>query len=65
MLLKAALVVLAVWLAGVLGLYEVGTLVHIPLFVGLMMLLLGILKARDAAANATSTAKPSTKGRAD
>lgn len=49
MLLKAALLVLAVWLAGVLGLYDAGILVHVLLLVGLMMLLLGALKARDAA----------------
>ena len=48
MLLKAACVVLAVWLVGVLGLYEAGSLVHVLLLVGLMMLLLGALKARDA-----------------
>jgi hypothetical protein len=49
MFLKAALVVLAVWLAGVLGLYEAGNLVHVLLLVGLMMLMVGALKARDAA----------------
>ena len=49
MLLKAALLILAVWLVGALGLYEAGTLVHGLLLVGLMLLLLGALKARDAA----------------
>ena len=49
MLLKAALLVLVVWLVGALGLYEAGSLVHALLLVGLMMLLLGALKARDAA----------------
>jgi hypothetical protein len=49
MLLKAALLVLAIWLAGVLGPYDAGPLVHVLLLVGLMMLLLGALKARDAA----------------
>ena len=49
MLLKAALLVLAVWLAGVLGMYDAGTLIHVLLLVGLMLLLLGALKARDAA----------------
>ena len=49
MLLKAAFVVLAVWLVGVLGPYEPGSLVHVLLLLGLMMLLLGALKARDAA----------------
>ena len=47
-LLMAALFVLAVWLAGVLGLYEAGNLVHVLLLAGLLMLLLGALKARDA-----------------
>lgn len=47
-LLKAALLVLAVWLVGVLDLYEAGNLVHVLLLVGLLMLLLGVLKARDA-----------------
>jgi hypothetical protein len=47
-LLKAALPLLAVWLVGVIGLYEAGNLVHVLLLVGLLMLLLGILKARDA-----------------
>ena len=49
MLLKAAFVVLTVWLVGVLGLYEAGSVVHVLLLVGLLMLLLGALKARDAA----------------
>ena len=49
MLLKAALVVLAVWLAGAVGLYDAGGLIHALLLAGLMMLLLGALKARDAA----------------
>ena len=48
-LLRAALLLLTVWLLGVLGLYEAGNLVHVLLLVGLLMLLLGALKARDAA----------------
>ena len=47
-LLKAALLLLAVWLVGVLGLYEAGNLVHVLLLVGLLLLLLGTVKARDA-----------------
>jgi hypothetical protein len=35
---------------GVLGLYRIGDLVHVLLLVGLMLLLMGALKARDAAA---------------
>ena len=51
MLLKIALVLLIAWLLGVLGLYRIGDLVHVLLLVGLMLLLLGALKARDAAAH--------------
>ena len=52
MLLKAALVLLFVWLLGVAGIFDVGTLIHVLLLVGLMLLLLGFLKGRDAAARA-------------
>ena len=57
MLLKVAMVLLVAWLAGVIGLYNVGDLVHVLLLVGLMLLLLGGLKARDAAV-AASKATP-------
>ena len=50
MLLRTAFVVLIAWLVGVLGLYRIGDLVHVLLLVGLMLFLLGALKARDAAA---------------
>jgi hypothetical protein len=50
MLLKIAFVLLVVWLLGVLGLYRIGDLVRVLLLVGLMLFLLGALKARDAAA---------------
>jgi hypothetical protein len=49
MLLKCGLVLVVAWLLGVLGLYRLGQAVHILLLVGLMLLLLGFLKARDAA----------------
>jgi len=49
MLLKIAFALLIVWLLGVLGLYTIGDLVHVLLLVGLMLFLLGALKARDAA----------------
>ena len=49
MLLKIASVLLIAWLLGVLGLYRIGVFVHVLLLVGLMLLLLGALKARDAA----------------
>ena len=49
MLFKASLVLLAIWLLGLVGLYRVGDLVHVFLLVGLMLLLLAMLKTRDAA----------------
>jgi len=48
-LLKAALLLLIAWLLGIVGGYNIGSLVHVLLLVGLMLLLLGVLKARDAA----------------
>lgn len=57
MLLNVAVVLLVAWLAGVIGLYDIGALVHGLLLVGLMLLLLGGLKARDAAAVAASGAR--------
>jgi hypothetical protein len=50
MLLKIAFILLIAWLLGVLGLYRIGDLVHVLLLVGLLLLLLGALKARDAVA---------------
>ena len=52
MLLKIGLVLLVTWLLGVLGAYRLGQNVHIFLLVGLMLLLLGFLKAREAAGKA-------------
>jgi hypothetical protein len=49
MLFKSAFVLLIAWLLGVLGLYRIGDLVHVLLLVGLLLLMLGALKARDAA----------------
>ena len=49
MLLKIAMVLLAAWLLGVLGVYSVGDVVHVLLLVGLMLFLLGLLRARDSA----------------
>ena len=48
-MLKVALILLAVWLVGALGLYDIGDAVHIFLLVGGMLLLLGVLRAREAA----------------
>ena len=52
MLLKFGLVLLAAWLLGMFGVYRLGQSLHVFLLVGLMLLLLGFLKARDAAAKA-------------
>ena len=49
MLLKTALVLLVAWVIGVLGVYDIGDLVHVLLLGGLMLLLLGVLKAREEA----------------
>ena len=53
MLFKIALALLAVWLVGVLGLYTIGDGVHVLLLVGLGLLLLAFLRARDAAVRRT------------
>ena len=47
MLSKIALVLLVAWATGVAGVYEIGDLVHVLLLVGLMLLLLAFLKARE------------------
>jgi hypothetical protein len=65
MLLKAAPIVLAAWLADVLGLYDAGSLLHILLLVGLMMLLLGVLKGHDAAAIEAAQSRPVGRGTSD
>ena len=49
MLFKASFVLLAIWLPGLVGVYRAGDLVDVFLLVGLMLLLLAMLKARDAA----------------
>ena len=49
MLFKMALGLLALWLLGPIGVYEIGDLVHVFLLIGLMLLLLAFLHARDAA----------------
>ena len=61
MLLKIGMVLLAVWLVGVLGIYKAGDLVHVLLLIGLMLLLLGSLRARDAALAAARQADQSSR----
>jgi hypothetical protein len=58
MLLNIALVLLAAWLLGVLGVYTVGNLVHVLLLVGLMLLLLWFLRAREAVVRRTIGSDP-------
>lgn len=50
MLFKVSLVLLLLWLVGVLRVYNAGDLVHVLLLVGLMLMLLAVLRSRDAAA---------------
>ena len=49
MLFKATMALLAIWLLGMVGVYDVGDHAHIFLLIGLGLLLLATLKARDAA----------------
>jgi hypothetical protein len=49
MLFKTAIALVIVWLLGMFGVYRVGDLALVFLLVGLMLLLLGVLKAREAA----------------
>lgn len=61
MLFTMALVLLVVWCIGVIGLYEIGDFVHGFLLVGMMLLLLGLLRLRDAAAVARRAGDRSVK----
>jgi hypothetical protein len=49
MLFRAAFVLLIAWLLGVVGVYRAGDIVHVLLLVGLFLLLLAVVRARDAA----------------
>jgi hypothetical protein len=61
MLFKIAIVLLALWLIGVVGVYNIGDLVHVLLLVGFMLLLLAFLRARDAAARRAVGAAPAER----
>jgi hypothetical protein len=50
MYLKIGLVLLAAWLLGRLGLFDIGQLLHLLLIGGLMMLLLALATAERAPA---------------
>jgi hypothetical membrane protein len=58
MLFGIALVLLAAWVLGLVGVYNVGDLVHVLLLVGLMLLLLAFLRARDAAVRGAASGPP-------
>jgi hypothetical protein len=58
MLLKAALLLLVAWLLGVVGVYNVGTLVHVLLLVGLMLLLLAVARGLQAPAGRGTGSPP-------
>ena len=61
MVLKFALILLVTWFIGVLGVYD-GDLIHVLLLVGLMLLLLGFLKAREAALANRHVDRPPDRG---
>jgi hypothetical protein len=61
MVLKFALILLVTWFIGVLGVYD-GDLIHVLLLVGLMLLLLGFLKAREAALANRDVDRPPDRG---
>jgi hypothetical protein len=50
MLFKIGVVLLLAWLLGVIGVYSVGDRIHVLLLSGLLLFLLALAKARDAAA---------------
>jgi hypothetical protein len=49
MFLKAGVVLLVVWTIGVLGLIDIGETINMFLLVGLMLLLIAFMKARETA----------------
>ena len=49
MLFKVAVALLIIWGLGIAGVYAVGQIVHVLLLVGLMLLLLSVAKAHEAA----------------
>lgn len=61
MLFKSALIVLVTWLVGVLFLRSVGDLIHVPLLVGLALLMLAFLRAREEAMRRVTESRPDEK----
>ena len=54
MLAAIALVFLLAWVLGLVGLYDVGDLVHVLLLIALWLLLLALAKGRDAVVRGAS-----------
>jgi hypothetical protein len=61
MLFKSGLIVLVTWPVGVLFFRSVGDLVHVPLLVGLALLMLAFLRAREAALRRVTESHPDKK----
>ena len=61
MLFKTAIVLLVTWLIGVLFASGVGDTVHVLLLVGLALLLLGFIRAREEAIRREIKSHPNTK----
>jgi hypothetical protein len=60
MLLKIALLLLVVWVLGIV-VYDARPLIHVLLLVGLMLLLLAFVKAREAALRDPAGGPPETR----
>jgi hypothetical protein len=58
MLFITALVLLAAWVLGVLGVFGGGDAVHVLLLLAMMLMLLAFLKARDGAARRAVGGRP-------
>ena len=61
MLFKSALVLLVTWLVGVLFVSGAGNAVHVLLLVGLALLMLAFLRAREAAIRRMTQNHPDKK----
>ena len=61
MLLTIGAVLLVVWFVAVLLLEDLGKIRHVPLFLGLMLVFLGSLKARDSAIAAARESSQSSR----
>ena len=55
MLVKVAILLLIAWLIGVAGLFDMGPAVHALLLAGMFLLLLALVRSRDAADGGAST----------